>query len=100
MITIRKEQPGDADEIHRVNEKAFGRPGEANLVNALRRRFARRVSLVALEDEKIVGHILFSPVTIEGATPVPDAVGLAPLAAGATTNYGGIVKYPAEFNDL
>lgn len=80
MITIRQEQPEDADGIHRVYEEAFGRPGEANLVDALRRRGVRRVSLVAVEDGQIIGHILFSPMTIEGAQPVPDAVCLAPLA--------------------
>ncbi|HEX3035222.1 MAG TPA: hypothetical protein VHT73_08825 [Thermodesulfobacteriota bacterium] len=36
MITIRRERPEDVPQIHYVNEKAFGRPAEANLVDALR----------------------------------------------------------------
>ncbi len=80
MITIRKERPGDADGIRHVNEEAFGRPAEADLVDALRCRGACRVSLVALDDEQIIGHILFSPVTVAGVLPRLDAVGLAPLA--------------------
>jgi putative acetyltransferase len=80
MITIRREGPEDAAGIRRVNEEAFGRQEEADLVDALRRRGACRVSLVALDDEQIIGHILFTPVTVEGMEPRPDAVGLAPLA--------------------
>lgn len=59
---------------------SFGRPGEAHLVDALRLRGACRVSLVADEDGRIIGHILFTPVTLDGTKPAPDAVGLAPLA--------------------
>jgi putative acetyltransferase len=80
MITFRRERPGDEEGIRRVNEEAFGRPGEADLVDALRRRGACRVSLVAEEDGRIIGYILFTPVTIDGNKPSPDAVGLAPLA--------------------
>jgi len=80
MITFRRERPGDEEGIRRVNEEAFGQPGEADLIDALRRRGACRVSLVAEEDGRIIGHILFTPVTIDGAKPLPDAVGLGPLA--------------------
>ena len=80
MITFRRERPGDEAGIRRVNEEAFGQPGEADLVDRLRRRGACRVSLVADEDGRIIGHILFTPVTLDGAKPAPDAVGLAPLA--------------------
>ncbi|MEK6654120.1 MAG: hypothetical protein AABY92_03085 [Thermodesulfobacteriota bacterium] len=41
MITIRQEQPEDVDGIRcefYVPEEAFGRPGKANLLDALRRR--------------------------------------------------------------
>ena len=80
MITFRKEIPGDEAGIHLVNEEAFGRSGEADLVDALRHRGACRVSLVAVEDGRIIGHILFTPVILDGAKPTPDVVGLAPLA--------------------
>ncbi len=80
MITFRRERPEDEAGIRRVNEEAFSQPGEADLVDALRRRDACRVSLVADENGLIIGHILFTPVTIEETKPAPDAVGLAPLA--------------------
>jgi putative acetyltransferase len=38
------------------------------------------VALIAEQDGKIVGHILFSPVTIEGGQGGCDAIGLAPMA--------------------
>lgn len=80
MIVFRKEQPGDEEGIRHLNEEAFGQTTEADLVDALRGRGACRVSLVADEDGLIIGHILFTPVTIDGAKPSPDAVGLAPMA--------------------
>jgi putative acetyltransferase len=80
MITFRRERPGDEPGIRLLNEEAFGQTTEADLVDALRRRGACRVSLVVDEDGRIIGHILFTPVTIDGDKPSPDAVGLAPMA--------------------
>jgi len=33
MICIRAERPDDIDTIRRLNEKAFGQPAEANIVD-------------------------------------------------------------------
>jgi putative acetyltransferase len=39
------------------------------------------VSLVALDpDERVIGHVLFTPVEIHAASGVSGAIGLAPLA--------------------
>jgi putative acetyltransferase len=38
------------------------------------------ISLVAVQDGRIVGHIAFSPVTITSDTAPIDAIGLAPMA--------------------
>ena len=65
MATVRPETPEDVKEIRRVNELAFGRPAEADLVEALRDSGKAMLSLVAIEDNRVVGHILLSPVTIE-----------------------------------
>ncbi|MDQ2695391.1 MAG: N-acetyltransferase [Pseudomonadota bacterium] len=75
-LEIRLEQPGDAPAIRRVHEAAFGRNAEADLVDALYRNDAATLSLVAVQDGRIVGHILFSPVSLDGVA----AVGLAPVA--------------------
>ena len=80
MLTIRKETPKDIPGIRRVLEAAFGRSSEADLVDTLRAANALLLSLVAVEDGAIRGHIAFSPVTIESERSTCDAVGLAPVA--------------------
>ena len=80
MLFIRRERPEDIAAIHEVHELAFGRRAEADLVDALRTSGKATLSLVALEDDRIVGHILFSPVTIDAADRTFPAVGLAPMA--------------------
>lgn len=78
-VTVRDERPGDRARVHAVQSAAFGRPDEADLVDALRRRATPTLSLVAEAGERVVGHVLFSPVAIEGH-PGAAAAGLAPLA--------------------
>jgi putative acetyltransferase len=90
MLTIRPEAPGDAAAVHRVNSLAFGRPHEADLVDALRRHGGLTISLVALQDGRIVGHIAFSPVTIMSDTATIDALGLAPMAVLPAYQHTGI----------
>jgi putative acetyltransferase len=80
MPFIRGERPEDIATIHEVHELAFGRPDEADLVDILRARGKATLSLVAVEDDWIVGHILFSSVTIESSERTCPAVGLAPMA--------------------
>ena len=70
----------DLTAIRHVHEQAFGRPAEANLVDALRAHGKILLSLVAVQDDRVVGHILFSPVTIESAEGAWPAVGLGPMA--------------------
>ena len=80
MITIRAEQAGDVDAVRRVNELAFGRPEEAALVDALRRAADPHISLVAADGGRVVGHVFFSPVSIEPGDSSVAAMGLAPMA--------------------
>ena len=76
MTEIREERPGDVASIHAVNTRAFGRDREANIVDALRSNNAVSLSLVAIREHKLIGHIMYSPVTVGDAT----GAGLAPLA--------------------
>lgn len=78
--SIRKETPEDITVIRQVNEQAFGRAGEADIVDALRRRGVVTLSLVAEQDGQIVGHILFSPVTVQSGKSSFKAVALGPMA--------------------
>jgi putative acetyltransferase len=79
-LHIRDERAEDVGAIHRTNELAFGRPDEAELVDALRGNGAVTLSLVAEIGEEIAGHILFSPVEIVRDGDRETAVGLAPMA--------------------
>ncbi|MEO5822774.1 MAG: N-acetyltransferase [Vicinamibacteraceae bacterium] len=76
MIAVRDEQPGDLAAIRAVNDAAFDQPLEGRIVEALRAHGAVRLSLVAEVDGRVVGHILFSPVTSAGS----EGLGLGPMA--------------------
>ena len=80
MLLVRREQPADIAAIRQVHALVFGRSAEANLVDTLRMRGKVVLSLVAAEGDRIVGHILFSPVTIASDDHTFPAVGLAPMA--------------------
>lgn len=95
-ITIREENDSDIPAIRRVNELAFGREVEGQLVDALRDAGAATLSLVATEGDEIVGHILFSPVTIECEEGKSEALGLAPLAVVPAHQKKGIGKKLAQ----
>lgn len=71
MVTIRDERPDDADPIAALTSQAFAGAvhssgAEAQIVERLRQAGALAVSLVA-EDGGIVGHVAFSPVSVDGA---------------------------------
>jgi putative acetyltransferase len=79
-MIIRPEQPEDINKIRSLNVEAFGQFLEAIIVDKLRENCTGVLSLVAVEDEKIIGHILFSPVSIEGPHGSVKGMGLAPMA--------------------
>lgn len=78
-MLIRAEEPGDWAAVHAVNVSAFETPAEANLVDALRKQAQPLVSLIAEDRGAIVGHIMFSPVSLSGH-PALKIMGLAPMA--------------------
>ena len=80
MTSIRVEQPRDIDMIHEVNVRAFGQPEEARLVDILRKNCDDMLSLVAIEGDRIAGHILFTPACIEDPGGTVCGMGLAPIA--------------------
>jgi putative acetyltransferase len=79
-MRICNESPVDCAEIRLVNEEAFGRRDEADLVDRLRAEGVVLASFVAEVDGLIVGHILFSRMSIETTNKSVAAVALAPLA--------------------
>lgn len=80
MIAIRDERPEDAAAVRVVHEAAFPEVVEADLVDRLRANCQDRLSLVALDDDRVVGHVLFTPATIERREGRLSGYGLAPMA--------------------
>jgi putative acetyltransferase len=81
-VTIRTETPEDADAIHGVTREAFGREAEARLVDALRvgPAFVPELSLVAVEGLEVVGHVLFTHLTVRDGSVSHPALALAPVS--------------------
>jgi putative acetyltransferase len=84
-MLIRPETFSDVAAIYRVVEAAFARPAEAALVDALRDAGDLTLSLVARDDDRIVGHVAFSKMQ----APFP-ALGLGPIAVVPDRQRGGI----------
>lgn len=80
MPIIRLETPEDVDSIRYVNNQAFGQKDESKLVEKLRKRGILAISLVAVQDGEIVGHIAFSPVVVESEGSSFEAIALGPIA--------------------
>jgi putative acetyltransferase len=87
---IRDEQPEDRAEVWKVNEAAFERSDEADLVDRLRDEGVVLLSLVAEIESQIVGHILFSRMSIEATQAKLPAASLAPMAVHPSHQRRGI----------
>lgn len=79
MLEIREEQPDDVPFVHKVNALAFPTEAEANLVDVLRETARPLISLLAIDNDEVVGHIMFTPVQLLGS-PSLNIMGLAPMA--------------------
>ena len=76
-IEIREERPDDVAAVRDLNRRAFGQDQESNIVDALRANGAALLSLVATVDDRVVGHIMYSPLSVgdvNGAALGPMAV--------------------------
>lgn len=89
-LIVRRERPDDVSAIRAVNQAAFGQEEEGKLVDALRSEGFVRYSLVAEEDGKVVGHILFSDLHIVGQQASIPALALAPVAVTPSHQRQGI----------
>ena len=90
MMRIREEAPGDRNEIAALLDLAFGGTEESSLVVRLRAEGASITALVAIENDRIVGHILFSELPIETDGIILRAGALAPLAVTQERQRQGI----------
>ncbi len=91
-MVIRLEDASDTERaaIHGVNQAAFGRPEEADLVDALRHEGAVLLSVVAEVEGKVAGHILFTRMWIDTANGPVASVALAPMAVAPEHQHRGI----------
>ncbi|MGL5926446.1 GNAT family N-acetyltransferase [Chroococcidiopsis sp.] len=82
MIIISPETIEDYTNIFEVNKLAFGQENEAKLVESIRNlpNFNSALSLVAIDSDRLVGHILFSEIAIASPQGEVTALALAPLA--------------------
>lgn len=94
-MNIRQEQPADYGAVYQVVKEAFLHAEhtdgeEQDLVVRLRKSksFIPELSLVAVEDEKIVGHILFTRAEVNGK----EVLALAPLSVLPEYQNRGIGK--------
>lgn len=79
METIRHEKPDDAAAVRQVHQAAFPTSTEADLVDRLRAGGKAAVSLVGVDDGRIVGHVVFSPVSFDPPNAAT-AYALGPMA--------------------
>jgi putative acetyltransferase len=91
-MEIRPERDTDAAAIHQVVTLAFGQPAEADLVDALRGTDAwiPELSLVAEENGRVVGHVLFTRMAVRDGERRHAALALAPVAVHPAQQNGGI----------
>jgi putative acetyltransferase len=89
-MNIRIEKPDDIKKIRRINIDVFNTDSEANLIDALRKSDTRLISIIAEENDVVVGHILFSPVTLDRDNSNVLIAGLAPMAVVTSRQNQGI----------
>ena len=68
-VSIKSEQKSQIDAVHAVIKAAFKQENEVDLVKQLRdaKTYIPELSMVALVDDKVVGHAMLSPAFIEKA---------------------------------
>jgi putative acetyltransferase len=87
-VIIRPERNSDATAVHAVVAAAFERDDEAKLVDALRRVADPYIAFVAEAEGRVIGHVAFTPITVDGDGPA--AMGLAPVAVEPNTQNRGV----------
>ena len=78
-IKIRDEEANDVEQVQGIVRAAFPGDAESKLVDALRENGKAIISLVAVNGDEVLGHILFSPVTTAPSSEAK-GIGLAPVA--------------------
>jgi putative acetyltransferase len=80
MIRIRPEKPEDIPFVRAINKQAFKQPVETELVDKLRLTCPNALSLVAVDENQVVGHIFFTRAVVDSGNGTIEGMGLAPMA--------------------
>lgn len=100
-MLIRPEEGRDRDVIAAVHESAFRGPEEARLVGLLRNAGKAEIALVAVDvavdvngDDRVVGHVVFSPVAVERSPGGAKVLGLGPVGVLPAYQRQGVGRAP------
>jgi putative acetyltransferase len=80
---VEPERLNDRAMVYDIHRDAFPTLAEADLVDRLRANGRAVISMVARDADRLVGHVLFSPVTtheLAGGAAVAHGLGCAPVA--------------------
>ncbi|MET1058376.1 MAG: GNAT family N-acetyltransferase [Nocardioides sp.] len=91
-MLIRDARPTDADDVRRVVAAAFGDEGPevAALWDDVVAAGHARASLVAVEDDELVGHVGVSHSWVDARRELVDALVLSPLSVTPERQHAGI----------
>ena len=89
-MEIRQETKVDIEGIHKVNCEAFDTNAEAKIVDALRDSGHLELSLIAVEDGMVIGHIAYSPMHFENPQSSLKVMALAPMAVAPNYQKKGV----------
>ncbi len=87
-MKIRAEIESDINQINAIHDQAFKGQDEGNIVTNLRRNNNLTISFVCEMDEKLAGHILYSPIRNKNKDII--GIGLAPVAVLPSMQNQGI----------
>ena len=91
MLNIRSQNmTSDLDAICKLNTAAFAEHGESKAFDQFRKDREDILSLIAEEEDELLGHILFSPVTLKTPDGVIKGMGLGQLAVSPQKQNQGI----------
>lgn len=86
---VRGETPADHAAIAQITATAFNNTAEVQLITQLRQHSNECLSLVAEQHAKLVGHIMFSPATLDNTAEIK-LMALAPMAVSNVLQHQGI----------
>jgi putative acetyltransferase len=100
-VLIRPEQPADHARVSDIHRRAFGQHGEdvvAPLLADLRRSLdtEQGLSLVACEDDEVVGHVLFTRNLLDAPERLVDVQVLSPIAVDPEHQRRGVGRALVE----